>query len=132
MKKTLLTTLLWLSFIDFVSAETVLVTLEKDNALAIVDPIAGKLINTVNVGQRPRGIAISPDHNTLYIATSDDNTIQIVDANSLKVLGQLPSGDDPETFALNPVGDRLYVSNEDDSQVTVIDIGHCCTIGAAL
>jgi YVTN family beta-propeller protein len=48
-----------------VRAESVFVTLEKDNALAVIDPIAGKLIKTVPVGQRPRGIAISPDNRSL-------------------------------------------------------------------
>ncbi len=105
-----------------VVAETVYVTLEKDNALAVVDPIAGKLLKVVPVGQRPRGIVLSKDQQQLYIATSDDDTIQIIDIASLKPVGTLPSGEDPETFAMNPTGDRLYVSNEDDSLVTVVDI----------
>ena len=103
-------------------AETLFVTLEKDNALALVDPIAGELTKTVEIGQRPRGILISPDHKVLYIAVSDDDTVKIIDTESLKEIGTLPSSEDPETFALNPKGDRLYVSNEDDSMVTVIDI----------
>jgi len=103
-------------------AETVFVTLEKDNALAIVDPVAGKLLKTVPVGQRPRGIVLSKDQQQLYIASSDDDTIQVLDIETLKIIGTLPSGEDPETFAMNPAGDQLYVSNEDDSLVTVIDI----------
>jgi len=106
----------------FANAETVYVTLEKDNALAVVDPIAGKLIKTVPVGQRPRGIALSKDQKYLYVAASDDDTIKIVDTQALVVTGTLPSGEDPETFALNPDGNRMYVSNEDDNEVTVIDI----------
>ena len=51
-------------------------TLEKDNALAVVDPVKGELIKTINIGQRPRGIAISPDNKHLYVATSDDNTVK--------------------------------------------------------
>jgi len=104
------------------NAETVFVTLEKDNALAVIDPVAGKLIKTVPLGLRPRGIVLSKDQEQLYIATSDDNTIQVIDIKTLKAVGTLPSGDDPETFAMNPAGDYLYVSNEDDSLVTVVDI----------
>ncbi len=102
-------------------AETVIVTLEKDNALAVIDPIAGKLLKTVAIGQRPRGIAISPDNKYLYVATSDDDTVKIYNADTYEELGELPSGDDPETFALNPAGDRIYISNEDDHLVTVVD-----------
>jgi len=112
-----------------VFAETVFVTLEKDNALAVVDPVAGKLIKTIPLGQRPRGIVLSKDQQQLYIATSDDDTIQVMDIKSLKAVATLPSGEDPETFAMNPSGDQLYVSNEDDSQVTVIDIKQAKVIG---
>jgi len=105
-----------------VFAETIFVTLEKDNALAVVDPVAGMLIKTIPLGQRPRGIVLSKDQQQLYIATSDDDTIQVIDIKSLKAVATLPSGEDPETFAMNPSGDQLYVSNEDDSLVTVIDI----------
>lgn len=105
-----------------VNSETIYVTLEKDNALAVIDPVAGKLLKTVPIGQRPRGIVLSKDQQQLYIATSDDDTIQIIDIKTLKPIGTLPSGEDPETFAMNLGGDQLYVSNEDDSLVTVIDI----------
>lgn len=105
-----------------VFSETVYVTLEKDNAIAVVDPIAGKLLKTISIGQRPRGIVLSKNQQQLYVATSDDNTIQVIDIDTLKPIGTLPSGEDPETFAMSMSGDQLYVSNEDDSLVTVVDI----------
>jgi YVTN family beta-propeller protein len=85
LKKQGLGVFLALALAGVVHAESVFVTLEKDNALAVVDPITGKLIKTVPIGQRPRGIAISPDNQFLYIATSDDNTIKII-AKTLKLL----------------------------------------------
>ncbi len=42
-------------------ADTLYITLEKDNALAVVDGETGKLLKTVPLGQRPRGIALSKD-----------------------------------------------------------------------
>ena len=120
MKKILATGLLFISCQVF--SETVYVTLEKDNAIAVIDPIAGKLLNTISIGQRPRGIVLSKNQQQLYVATSDDNTIQVIDIDTLKPIGTLPSGEDPETFAMSMSGDQLYVSNEDDSLVTVVDI----------
>jgi YVTN family beta-propeller protein len=110
------------AFFGVAHAESVFITLEKDNALAIVNPVDGTLIKTVPIGKRPRGIAFSSDFKQLYVATSDDNTIKVFDAQTLKETGRLPSGKDPETFALSPTGDKMYVSNEDDSLVTVIDL----------
>ncbi|GAB4359052.1 MAG: YVTN family beta-propeller repeat protein [Methylohalobius crimeensis] len=103
-------------------ADTVLVTLEKDNALAVVDDDAMELTRTVKIGRRPRDIKFSPDYRKLYVAASDDDTIQVLDGETYKIIGDLPSGDDPETFAIDPKGERMYVSNEDDNQVTVIDL----------
>ncbi len=108
MKQILATVLFLIS--NQVSSETIYVTLEKDNALAVVDPITGKLLKIIAIGQRPRGIVLSKDQQQLYIATSDDDTIQVID--TLKPIGTLPSGEYPETFAMNPSGDQLYVSNE--------------------
>jgi YVTN family beta-propeller protein len=58
MRRFKLTTLAFTAlFSSQLHAETVFVTLEKDNAIAVLDPVEAKLIKTVNVGQRPRGIA---------------------------------------------------------------------------
>jgi len=122
MRKIILGLLLSLVLIDAIQAETVFVSLEKDNSLALVDPVAGKLVSVAPVGRRPRGIAVSPDNKRIFVATSDDNTIKIIDSETLKTTGTLPSGKDPETFAVSPDGSKLYVSNEDDSMVTVIDV----------
>ncbi len=60
---------------------------KKDNALAVVDGETGKLLKTVPLGQRPRGVALSKDQTLLYVAASDDDTIQILDIKTLKVIG---------------------------------------------
>jgi YVTN family beta-propeller protein len=50
---------------------------------------------TVPVGNRPRGIALSPDGKFLYICASDDDTIQVMDTATRKIVGTMPSGPDP-------------------------------------
>lgn len=116
--------LLWFTLLipGLNQADTVLVTLEKDNALAVLDSERLQLIRTVPIGRRPRDIKLSPDDRKLYVAASDADTIQVLEADTYRVIGTLPSGKDPETFALDPTGERMYVSNEDDNQVTVIDL----------
>jgi hypothetical protein len=53
-----------------VNSETIYIILEKDNALAIVDPIAGKLLKTVAIGQRPRGIVLSKNQQQICFIVS--------------------------------------------------------------
>jgi len=87
-------------FVSSSFADTLYITLEKDNALAVVNGSNGQLIKTVPLGQRPRGLALSKDETLLYVAASDDDTIQILDLETLNIVGDLPAGEDPETFSI--------------------------------
>ncbi|MEA3049193.1 MAG: hypothetical protein QOG84_1029, partial [Sphingomonadales bacterium] len=95
-------------------ADTLYVSDEGDNVVHVIDSASLKETGRLDVGKRPRGIALSPDRKTLYVAASDSNDIAAVDLATGKVTARLPSGPDPETFALSPDGKRLYVANEND------------------
>ena len=94
---------------------------EKDNSLSLIDLQSLEVVDTIDVGQRPRGITFSKDYSKLYICASDDDTVQIMDTATHQIIGELPSGEDPEQFSLHPDNRRLYISNEDDALVTVVD-----------
>jgi PQQ-dependent catabolism-associated beta-propeller protein len=102
-------------------ADTIYVSNEKGNSITVLDNSL-KVIKTVPVGQRPRGIVLSKDGHTLYICASDDNEIEQLDLDDYTMKPPLPSGADPENFALHPDGKHLYVANEDNSLVTIVDI----------
>lgn len=103
-------------------ADTIFVSNEKGNSITIIDGDSLEVTNTVEVGNRPRGIALSKDHRYLYICASDDDHIEVLDTETLEVVGTLPSGPDPELLVISPDGTRLYVANEDDNLVTVVDL----------
>ena len=103
-------------------AMTIYVSNEKGNSVTVIDGETMEVSATVDVGNRPRGIALSKDFRFLYICASDDDHIEILDTESLKVVGTLPSGPDPELMVISPDGKRLYVANEDDNLVTVVDL----------
>src|SRR5687767_3689425 len=100
-------------------ANLVYVSNEKDNTVTVVDSKTMEVVKTINVGQRPRGITISPDGKIIYVCASDDDTVEMIDTATNEVVGSLPSGPDPELFVLSPDGQTLYVANEDDNLVTV-------------
>src|ERR1700688_1371274 len=93
-------------------AETILVSNEKANTITVLDADSLAVIKTIPVGQRPRGIVLSEDKNSLFICASDDDAIDVLDLKDYALKEPLPSGPDPETFALHPDGQHLYVSNE--------------------
>ncbi len=121
MYRRLVLSLLLLLPISFAQADTAYVTNEKDDTVSVIDLDTWTVTRTFEVGQRPRGIALSPDNKILYVCTSDDNTIRAFSTETLERLHDLPSGENPETFIVSPDGGRIYTSNESDNIVTVID-----------
>ena len=103
-------------------ALTIYVSNEKGNSISVIDGETWEVTDTIAVGQRPRGIALSKDQKYLYICASDDNHVEVLDLETLKVVRTLPSGPDPELFVLHPSGNPLFVANEDDNLVTVVDV----------
>src|SRR5438445_10700681 len=104
------------------SAYTVYITNEKDNTISIIDSATLEVIKTVKVGQRPRGVTLSKDHQWLLVCASDDNIVQVYDARTMEFVKSLPSGPDPELFVLHPTGNPLYIANAEANLVTVVDI----------
>lgn len=113
---------------------------ERGNAVLVVDPATGKMLRHIPAGTRPRGIRLSPDGATLYVAVSGSplggpgvdeaslppadrsrDGIAVIDTATGAVTRVLKAGTDPETFALSPDGRTLYVSNEDASRVSAVD-----------
>ena len=99
------------------------------------------VVATIPLGKRPRGIAVSPDKSTLYVALSgsppappgvDERTlpppdrtadgIGVVDIRQQKLIKVLPSGTDPEVVAVSHDGTRVFVANEDAAIASVVDV----------
>jgi YVTN family beta-propeller protein len=123
------------------SAPRIYVDNEVSGDMTIIDSGTYKVMATVPLGKRPRGIHASPDHKTIYIALSgspiggpgvDESTlppadhkydgIGIFDVAQNKLVKVIPAGNDPENFDVSKDGKQIYVSNEDDSAVSIIDV----------
>ena len=119
----------------------VYVTNETSGDLSVIDATTGTVVGVVALGKRPRGIAVSPDGTTLYVALSgsppappgvDESTlpppdrtadgIGVVDIRQMKLLKVLPSGTDPEVVAVSHDGTRVFVANEDAAKASVVDV----------
>jgi YVTN family beta-propeller protein len=113
---------------------------EDAGDIAIVDPDAGRVLARIPVGKRPRGLKLSADGKTLYVALSGSpkagpgvdesrlppadraaDGIGVVDVVGRRLVKVLASGRDPESFDLSPDGRTLYVSNEETAEITVLD-----------
>jgi len=126
----------------------VCVSNERSGDVTIIDGASQKVLTTLPVGKRPRGIHVSADGKTLFVALSgnpisgprhvgpsapllDDDAkakpdhsadgIGIVDLATKKFLRKIPAGSDPEQFAVSPDGKHLYIANEDAGAISVLN-----------
>ncbi len=98
----------------------VFVTNERGNSVSVINGTTLEVETIIEVGDRPRGIGLSPDGNELYVAVSEENKIKVYDPASLELLRAFEAGSDPETFAVHPNG-NIYISNEDDAKASVFN-----------
>jgi YVTN family beta-propeller protein len=117
------------------------VSAEDGGDIVVVDPEAGQVVGRIPVGKRPRGIKLSPDGKTLYVALSGSprggpgvdesklppgdraaDGIGVVDLATGKLLRTFESGQDPESLDVSRDGKTLYVSNEETAETSVLDV----------
>jgi PQQ-dependent catabolism-associated beta-propeller protein len=108
------------------------VTNERAGSVQAIDTNTDRVVRTARIGNRPRGLAVAPDGNRIYVAVSwwrDDKhprsgseSILALDAQTLKVVARYPAGTDPECVAVSPDGQRLYLSNEDAGTASIVDV----------
>jgi len=104
------------------SNDLVFVSNEGNDQIIIIDGATGRIEGALHTGKRPRGMGLSPDRRTLYVAASDSNRIEAWDIASRKMTRILHSGPDPERFAVSPDGKTIYVANEDNSLISFLDV----------
>ncbi len=124
MKKYLLASVFLCTFATQIAHATptgrIFVTNERSNTVSVINGESLEVVKEIAIGDRPRGIGISPDGSEVYVAVSEENSIAVFDPITLEVLRKFESGSDPETFAVHPNG-NIYISNEDDAKATVYD-----------
>ncbi len=117
----------------------VYVSNEESTEISVIDGTTDTLLTRIFVGKRPRGIKVSPDGKSLFVALSGSpiappgtdesklpppdraaDGIAIVDLVTQKLQRTLSTGEDPESFDISSDGSTLYVSNEDVGTASVV------------
>src|SRR5688500_13255736 len=121
------------------AAPRVYVSNERSGDVSVIDAATSEVVQTIHVGKRPRGIVVSRDGRSVYVALSGSpisppgqesnepadkaaDGIGVIDVASGKLALKLPSGSDPECFSLSRDGAKMYIANEDVDQATVLDV----------
>ena len=80
-------------------------------------------MTTVEVGEEPEGILVSPDGMTVFVTSEVANMVHVVDAESESIRANIVAGNRPRRFAVPGGGDMLWVTNELSGSVSIIDLG---------
>jgi hypothetical protein len=93
-----------------------------DQSVSKVDPVAKKIVATVNVPGNVDGIIYDPALHHLYADEDNGSRVFVIDTRTMKQVGTitLPSND-PEQMAIDPATHLLYQNLNDRNSIAVID-----------
>ena len=105
------------------SSETLAyVTDQSRDRLRVVDLVEGVTLDSLDVGDRPVDVQITPDGNTLYVANWNSRDLTVVDVVSKTVTGTIVIGSVPAEVSITPDGARAYVTSLDRGVISVLDL----------
>lgn len=111
--------------VAWIDGKTAVVSLLHDDQLAIVTQSGDSLTlnRKVFVGDEPRGLALSKDHRTAYVALGGDDAIAVVDLTSKEApVTTLPAGGIPKTVRISPDGRWLVACSAVPATIYVYDL----------
>jgi PQQ-dependent catabolism-associated beta-propeller protein len=102
---------------------------ERSGTVSVIDTATNKVVSTLKVGSRPRGIHVNG--NRVFVALSDTarqaqstaDAILAFDLAGRRILGRYDAGSDPEQFAVSRDGSTLFTSNEDAGTASITRLG---------
>ncbi|NUN95033.1 MAG: bifunctional YncE family protein/alkaline phosphatase family protein [Candidatus Omnitrophica bacterium] len=104
-----------------VTRQHVFVSNGSNDSLTVLDAKTGERVREIDLvldpklgnlrGMIPFGVALSPDHSTLYVAEAGINAVGVVRLSDFQVLGHIPTAWFPSKLAVSSDGKFLYVSN---------------------
>lgn len=101
-------------------------------ALSIVDIAKGKEIARLPMGGAfPRGLAVSRDSKTAYVAVMGSDDVVKVNLTTLKVEGSFVVGENPRHLVMSPNGRYLYVSLNGPGDVVKVDLANDHVVATA-
>jgi YVTN family beta-propeller protein len=96
------------------------VTNYDSNTVSVIATATNTVVDTVTVGLKPMGVAITPDRAFAYVANSGDNTVSVIGTALNRVRATIPVGVAPMGLAITPNGNFVYVANPSSHTISVI------------
>lgn len=85
------------------------------------DLATGEEVSRRKVGEDIEAIALSPDGESLWVASNSDSAAYKLDSTALEVQAEVQTGEVPIRLAMHPSGDFVVSSNFGSGDLSVID-----------
>jgi YVTN family beta-propeller protein len=99
--------------------------------LRIIDAAQGRVVATLPMnGSYPRGIAVSPDSTTAYVAVMGSDDVEKINLTTLSVEGSFVVGQNPRHLVMDPAGAYLYASLNSPGEVVKVALADDAVVGS--
>ena len=93
------------------------------NNITVFDKKSGQVVDVIETGAGPRGMALDQTQRRAYVALADEDAIDVLDVSSNEIINKivLSAGDRPQEPVLTRDGRILMTANKGSDTVSVID-----------
>jgi YVTN family beta-propeller protein len=93
--------------------------LSDETSVDVIDAVSNAVVDVIPVGGYPRGVAVNPKTNLIYVPIN--YTLNVIDGNTNSIVHKIAVPNGSSFPAVNPITNRIYLVQ--DSTVSVIDGG---------
>jgi YVTN family beta-propeller protein len=90
------------------------------NTVSVIATDNNIVIDTIQVGEAPCGVVISPNGTKVYVANKGSHNVTVIDTDDNKASATIQVGKAPCGVAVTPNGAKVYVTNGGSATVSVI------------
>lgn len=107
--------------VEWVDGERAVVTVEDNQALAVVDVYKGQVVQAIGTDQQvSHMVALAPDGRRAYTTNMGSGSVTALDLEKGERLGVIATGDGAEGLAVTGTG-QVWVTNRAADTLTVLD-----------
>src|SRR5258706_12886678 len=104
---------------------------EGSATISVIDTATDLVVDTLRIGSKPRGIAVSRDGERLFVSDQSAKSLVVVDIAAPSNVAKIPLGDSPEAIYLSSDGRWLSASAENADSIDIFDVAGGELVGAA-
>lgn len=107
------------------------VSLWGKSAIAVIDLLNNKLLETWPTESHPTEMVLSPNGKTLFVSCSNSTRVSVLDMEQggkaietidCALYPSLPAGNTPNSLSITPDGSILFVANADNNNIAVLNV----------